>query len=56
MGSIRLQVLVFPLQASGSGFGDEPDPAFPVDYLPFLVGVVEFDVGGAVNFQPAQVM
>ena len=45
---------MLPFQASGSGSGEEPDPAFPVDYLPLLMGVVEFDVGGAVDFQRAK--
>ena len=49
-----LQVFLFPLQVSGrSGLCDEPDPAFSVDHLPFLIGVIEFDVAGAVDFQPA---
>ena len=45
-GLFRLQVLVFPLQAGSAGLGDEPDPAFPVDHLPLLSGVVEFDATG----------
>ena len=57
MGSlIRLQVVIFPLQASGAGHGDEPGPAFPVDYLPFLVCMVEFDLAGPGDFQVAKVM
>ena len=45
IGLFRLQVLLFPLQATGAKPGDKANLAFPVDYLPFLVGVVEFDVG-----------
>ena len=41
--ALGLQVLVLPFQASGTGPGEEPDPAFPVDDLPLLSGVVEFD-------------
>lgn len=51
-----MQVVVFPLQTGGSGSGDEPDPAFAVPYLPFLVGVIEFDVTGPGDFEPAKFM
>jgi hypothetical protein len=47
-----LQVLLLSLQTNGSGLGDEANLAFEVDYLPFPVGVVGFDVGDAVKFQP----
>jgi hypothetical protein len=43
--SPRLQVLLFPVHTGRSGPGKEADLAFPVDYLPMLSGVVEFDVG-----------
>ena len=45
---------MLPLQTSSTGFGKKPGPAFPVDHLPFLIGVVEFDVGGPGNFEPAE--
>jgi hypothetical protein len=51
-----LQVLFLPLQTGGSGPGEEADLAFPVDCLPMLPGVVEFDVGGTVDFKPAEFM
>ncbi len=51
-----LKVLLFPFQASISGPGEEPDLIFPVDYFPMLRGVVEFDVAGAVDLQPAEFM
>jgi hypothetical protein len=51
-----LQIHIFPLQAGGSGPGNEPNPAPAVDYLPILVGVVEFDVGGPMDFKPAEFM
>ena len=41
---------MLPLQAGGSGRGDKPNLAFKVLGLPMLRGVVEFDVGGAVDF------
>jgi hypothetical protein len=47
---------LFPLQTSGSGLGEEAKLASPVDYLPFLVGVVEFDVARPVDFKPAEFM
>jgi hypothetical protein len=53
---VRLQIHLLPLQAGGSGPGDKPDPAFLVLYLPFLSGVVEFDLGGPMDFQPAEFM
>ena len=40
---IRLQVGLFPLQASRSGLCDEPDLASPVLHFPMLRAVVEFD-------------
>ncbi len=51
-----LQVLLFPLQTGGSGSAEEPDPAFPVDYLPMLRSVVEFDGTGTADFEPAKLM
>jgi hypothetical protein len=30
--------------------------AYPILHFPLLTGVVEFDVGGAVNFKPAEFM
>ena len=45
---------MLPLQAGGTGFGEKPGLAFSVDYLPLLSGVVEFDVGGTVDFEPAK--
>ena len=53
---MQLQVLVFPLEAGSTGLGDEPDPSFPVDYLPILVSIVEFDIGGTAYFKPAEFM
>ena len=53
---LRLQVLLLPLQAGGSGPGDEANLAFPVLHFPILSGVVEFDVGGPVDFKPAEFM
>ena len=55
-GLLDLQILLFPLQASGSGPGDEPDLAFPVLHFPFLGGVVEFDVGSPMDLEPAKLM
>jgi hypothetical protein len=52
-GLFRLQVFMLPLQAGGARPGDEPNPAFAVDHLPFLVGVVEFDLAGPGDFQSA---
>ena len=54
--SIRVQVSLLPLQAGGAGLGEEPDFAFPVDHLPLLRGVVEFDIGGAVDFKLTEFM
>ncbi len=51
-----MQVLVLPLQTDGSGSGEEPGPTFPVDYLPVLLRVVEFDVTGPGDFEPAKMM
>ncbi len=51
-----MQVLVLPIQAGGTGPGNEPDPAFPVFNLPMLSGVVEFDVAGPGDFEPAKMM
>jgi hypothetical protein len=51
-----LQVLLFPLQTSGSGLGDEPAPAFVILYFPMLCKVVEFDVAGPGDFKPAEFM
>ena len=48
--------MLLPLQTDGSGPGKEPDLALAIDYLPLLSGVVEFDVGGAVDFKPAEFM
>jgi len=53
---IRLQVQLLPLQTSGPGPGEKANPAFHVLYLPLLNGVVEFDVGGSVDFKPAEFM
>jgi hypothetical protein len=49
-----LQVLLFPLQASRSGFGDKPDPASPVLHFPLLSRVVEFEVAGPSNLKLAE--
>jgi hypothetical protein len=54
--SIWLQVLLFPLQTSGSGFGEVAHVASPVLYLPLLRGVVEFDVAGPGDLKPADFM
>ena len=54
--SLRLQVLVLPMEAGGTGPGDEPDPAFRVLHFPMLRGVVEFEVAGTVNFKLAKLM
>ena len=48
--------LLLPLQAGRAGLGDEPNFAFAVDHLPFLVGVVKFDVAGPGDFQVAKFM
>ena len=55
-GLLDLQILLFPLQASGSGPGDEPDLASAVLYFPMLRGGVEFEVAGPVDFKPAKLM
>ena len=47
---------MLPLQTGRSGPGEEAKLASPVDYLPFLVGVVEFDVAGPVDFKSAEFM
>jgi hypothetical protein len=51
--SIGLQVLLLPLQTSRSRLGDEPDSASPVLQFLLLGGVVEFEVGGPMDFKPA---
>ena len=51
-----MQVLLLPLQAGRSRLGEEPDFAFPILDFPLLSGVVEFDVGGPVDFEPAEFM
>ena len=56
VGSFDFQVLLFPLQASGSGPGEEADPASAALHLPLLRGIVEFDVGGPEDFEPAEFM
>ena len=53
---IWVKVLLFPFKASSSGLGDKPDLASPVLHLPMLRGVVEFDVAGPGDFEPAQFM
>ena len=54
---LRLQVALFPPQASRPRFGgDESDLALPVLHFPMLRGIVEFDVGGPVDFEPAEFM
>jgi hypothetical protein len=53
---LGLQVVLFPLQASGSGLGNKPDLASPVFDLPMLRRVVEFDVGGPCDLQAAEFM
>jgi hypothetical protein len=50
---LPVEVLMFPLVASISAPGEEADFASPVLNFPVLGGVVEFDVGGPVDFQPA---
>jgi hypothetical protein len=47
----KLQVLVFPLKAGGSGLGNEPNLASPVLDFPMLSAVVEFDVAGPGDFE-----
>jgi hypothetical protein len=47
---------LFPLQASGSGPGEELDLTFPVDYFPLLIGVVEFDTAGPGDLESAEFM
>jgi len=51
---IGLQILVFPFEASSTGLGDEPNPAFPVNNLPMLRDVVEFDGAGPSDFEPPE--
>ena len=48
--------MLFPLQTGGSGLGEETNVAFPVDYLPLLSGVFEFDVAGPGDLKPAEFM
>ncbi len=45
---------MLPLQACGPGLGEEADSAFLVLDFPLLSGVVEFDVAGALDFEPAK--
>ena len=47
---------MLPLQASGSGPGDEPELASAVLYLPMLRLVVEFDIAGPGDLKPAEFM
>ncbi len=47
---------MFPVQTGGTGPGEKPDPAFPVNYLPVLLRVVELDGAGPGDFQPANVV
>ena len=47
---------MFPLQTGGSGPGYEPDFATQVLHFPMLSDVVKFDVGGAMDFKPAEFM
>ena len=49
-----MHVVVFPLQARSAGPREKTDFASPVLNLPVLGDVVEFNVGGAVDFQPAE--
>jgi hypothetical protein len=51
-----LHVLLFPLQASRTGYGKEPEPASPVDSLPMLRGMVEFESAGPGDFDSAKLM
>ena len=46
--------VMLPLQTGGAVSGNESDPAFPVDYLPMLRQVVEFDVAGPGDFEMAE--
>jgi hypothetical protein len=54
--SPNLQVLMLPFQASRTRPGDKPDPSSPVLHFPMLRKVVEFDVGGTLDFKPAKFM
>lgn len=47
---------MLPLQTGSTGFTEKANFAFPVFYFPMLRGVVEFDVGGTVDFGPADFM
>ncbi len=55
-GLIKLQVRLFPTQASGAGLGNEPNLASAVPDFPTLRGVVEFDLAGPADFEPAKFM
>ncbi len=56
VGSLRLQVLVFPLQTIGAGPREKEDFLSPVLYLPVLIGIVEFGVGGPGDLKQAKLM
>jgi hypothetical protein len=56
MQLIRLQVGLLPLQTDGAGPGNEPDFASAVFDFPMLRGVVEFDLAGPGDLQPAKLM
>jgi hypothetical protein len=47
---------LLPLQTGRSRLGEEADPAFAVLHFPLLCGGVEFDVGGPMDFKPAEFM
>jgi hypothetical protein len=51
-----LQILLFPLQTSGSTPGEEGSLASAVFYFPILSSVVEFDVAGPGDFKPPEFM
>ena len=55
-GLFRLQVLVFPFEASRSGLGDEPGFSSPVPHFPMLRLVIEFEVAGPGYLKPSQFM
>jgi len=44
---------MLPLQASGSGPGDEPELASAVLHFPLLRLVVEFDIAGSGDLKAA---
>jgi hypothetical protein len=48
--SLRLRVLLLPLQEGSTGPGEEADLASLVHHLPLLSGVVEFDFPSLTDF------